>query len=76
MLLTLLVRKGNYHVLRSRELIIVNLVVPKPPFTVPFQRDSMFINRENVMAEINRKYEQATLQNHTRLALIGLGGVG
>jgi hypothetical protein len=63
-------------VLRSRELIIVNLVVPKPSFTVPFQRDSMFIGRENVMAEIKRKYEQATLQNHTRLALVGLGGVG
>jgi len=63
-------------VLRSRELIIVNLVVPKPSITVPFQRDRMFIGRETVMAEINRKYEQATLQNHTRLALVGLGGVG
>ena len=62
--------------LRSRELIIVNLVVPKPSITVPFQRDRMFIGRETVMAEINRKYEQATLQNHTRLALVGLGGVG
>lgn len=70
------VRKGNYHVLRSKELIIVNLVVPKSSFTIPFQRDSMFISRENVMAEINTKYEQATLQNHTRLALVGLGGVG
>ncbi|OCK86963.1 TPR-like protein [Cenococcum geophilum 1.58] len=36
----------------------------------------MFIGRENVMAEINKKYEQTTLQNHTRLALVGLGGVG
>ena len=62
--------------LRSRELIIVNPVVPKPSFTIPFQRDRMFIGRENVMAEINRRYEQATLQNHTRSALVGLGGVG
>jgi hypothetical protein len=53
-----------------------NWVVPKPPFMIPFPRDGMFVGREDIIAETNRRYEQAALQSHTRLALAGLGGVG
>jgi hypothetical protein len=76
MLLTLLVRNGNYRVLQSKELISPILVVRKPSLMIPFPRDRMFVGREAIMADINRRYEQGTLQSHTRLALVGLGGVG
>ncbi|KAI9856827.1 MAG: hypothetical protein M1813_008764, partial [Trichoglossum hirsutum] len=53
-----------------------NTPLSKPPFMIPFPRDSMFVGREDIMANINKSYEQATLQRHIRLALVGLGGVG
>lgn len=40
-------------------------------FTVPFERDSKFIGREDVITEINRKFEV-----QRRVALVGIGGVG
>jgi len=77
MLLMLLVRKVNYLVLQSRKLTYLILAVPKSSsFIIPFPRDSMFVGREDIIADINRRYEQAALQSHTRLALVGLGGVG
>lgn len=53
-----------------------NLVVPKPRFMIPFPRDSMFVGREDILAEINRRYEKVALRSHIRVALAGLGGVG
>ena len=76
MLLTLLVRKGNYYILQSRELLNLNLVVRKPISMITFPRDSMFIGRETIIVDIDRRYKQAMIQNHTRLALVGLEGMG
>ncbi len=43
---------------------------------VPFQRDSTFVGREDIMADLREKHGQAASQDHSRVALIGLGGVG
>jgi hypothetical protein len=59
----------NYRVLQCRELVTPNLLVP-------FPRDGMFIGREDVIADIDKTFNRATLQSHVRLALVGLGGVG
>jgi hypothetical protein len=40
-------------------------------FTVPFERDSKFIGREDIIIEINRQFEV-----QRRVALAGIGGVG
>jgi hypothetical protein len=40
-------------------------------FTVPFERDSKFIGREDIITEIDRKFEV-----QRRVALAGIGGVG
>jgi nucleoside phosphorylase len=40
-------------------------------FSVPFERDSKFIGREDVIAEIDRRFEV-----QRRVALAGIGGVG
>ncbi|KAF2625654.1 TPR-like protein [Macroventuria anomochaeta] len=42
-------------------------------FMVPFSRDDSFVGREDIIAEIS---ERAALQKHTRVALVGLGGIG
>ncbi|KAF2679087.1 hypothetical protein K458DRAFT_375514 [Lentithecium fluviatile CBS 122367] len=47
---------------------------PNAFFMVPFPRDNMFVGREDVIAEISEK--RAASCNHTRLALVGLGGIG
>ncbi|RSL80949.1 hypothetical protein CEP52_017301, partial [Fusarium oligoseptatum] len=49
---------------------------PKPSIMVPFQRDSAFVGREDIIAKILEKQEQAAADNHSRVALVGLGGVG
>ncbi|KAH8689250.1 hypothetical protein GQ44DRAFT_637548 [Phaeosphaeriaceae sp. PMI808] len=49
---------------------------PKACSMVPFQRDSAFVGREDILAEIEKKFEQTALQDHSRVALVGLGGVG
>lgn len=43
---------------------------------VPFQRDRSFVGREDILAEIRQTFEQEALQNHARMAIVGLGGVG
>ncbi|KAF1966818.1 hypothetical protein BU23DRAFT_312572, partial [Bimuria novae-zelandiae CBS 107.79] len=43
---------------------------------VPFQRDSTFVGREDILAKIREKLEQPAPQDHSRLALVGLGGIG
>ena len=40
-------------------------------FTVPFERDLNFIGREDIITEIDRKFEV-----QRRVALTGIGGVG
>jgi hypothetical protein len=54
------------------------LILPahKPPFIVPFAKDDSFIGREDILADIDVINKQASLPRHTRVALVGLGGVG
>ena len=40
-------------------------------FTVPFERDLKFIGREDIIVEINRRF-----QTQRRVALAGIGGIG
>lgn len=56
--------------------ININYVASRAFFTVPFQRDDKFVGRESVMAEVDRRYQKAASQNHLRIALVGMGGVG
>ncbi|KFY68927.1 hypothetical protein V496_00678 [Pseudogymnoascus sp. VKM F-4515 (FW-2607)] len=49
---------------------------PKPSLMVPFQRDSAFVGREDILAKLGEKFEQAASQDHSRVALVGLGGIG
>ncbi|OQE11585.1 hypothetical protein PENVUL_c002G01829 [Penicillium vulpinum] len=48
---------------------------PKPSSTVPFKRDTMFIGREDIIEEIEKRF-QAMGHQHERVALQGLAGVG
>ena len=43
----------------------------KPIFTVPFDRDKQFFGREGIITQIDKK-----LQEHQRVSLSGLGGIG
>ena len=43
-------------------------------FMVPFSRDKWFVGRADIIAEISE--HRIALQTHTRVALVGLGGVG
>ncbi|KAI8624325.1 P-loop containing nucleoside triphosphate hydrolase protein [Xylariaceae sp. FL1651] len=45
---------------------------PKPSFNVPFRRDADFVERKTILDRIH----QACLQPASRVALVGLGGVG
>ncbi|KAL4739076.1 hypothetical protein BDV11DRAFT_170455 [Aspergillus similis] len=45
-------------------------------FTVPYQRDEDFIGRESVMADLDDKLQSITSAKHTRVALVGIGGIG
>jgi hypothetical protein len=47
---------------------------PDVLFMVPFSRDDLFVGRRDIIAKISEK--QAASRNHTRVALIGLGGIG
>ncbi|EXL89890.1 hypothetical protein FOIG_16828 [Fusarium odoratissimum NRRL 54006] len=49
---------------------------PKPSIMIPFERDSAFVGREDIIAKIIEKHEQAAADHHSRVALVGLGGVG
>ncbi|KAI9764473.1 MAG: hypothetical protein M1840_008399 [Geoglossum simile] len=49
---------------------------PDVLFTVPFSRDDFFIGRGDIIANISEKRKQAASRNHTRIALVGLGGIG
>ena len=43
---------------------------------VPFGRDASFIGRADVIGAISGEYERLAMGFHTRVALVGLGGVG
>lgn len=43
-------------------------------FMVPFVRDDLFVGREKVLTQISERKVAAS--THTRVALVGLGGVG
>jgi hypothetical protein len=43
-------------------------------FMVPFARDDSFVGREDTIAKISER--KAAAPTHTRVALVGLGGVG
>ena len=45
--------------------------VIKAQFMVPFLKDEFFINRENILQEIDQK-----ISTHRRISLAGIGGVG
>ncbi|OCK73381.1 hypothetical protein K432DRAFT_410741 [Lepidopterella palustris CBS 459.81] len=49
---------------------------PNPSIIVPFQRDRAFVGREGILAMIREKQGKEALQVHSRVALVGLGGVG
>lgn len=51
-------------------------VVASTLFMLPFQRDDMFVGRKDILAKINDIYQSAVAQNHTQLALVGIGGAG
>lgn len=57
---------------------LTNVVLPATGalFIVPFSRDDLFVGREDIIAKISEKRKQTVSRNHTRLALVGLGGVG
>jgi hypothetical protein len=52
------------------------LLAPDVLFMVPFSRDDFFIGREDIIAKMSEKRKHVALRNHTRIALVGLGGVG
>ncbi|KAK3693264.1 hypothetical protein B0T22DRAFT_436463 [Podospora appendiculata] len=45
---------------------------PKPFATTPFSRDPDFVNRRNILDQINKRYSEPTAP----VVLVGLGGVG
>ncbi|KAH8698443.1 putative kinesin [Talaromyces proteolyticus] len=48
----------------------------KPSSTVPFDRDEMFIGREDIIMAIKVSFEEKAGKSYKRAALVGLGGVG
>ncbi|KAI0907663.1 P-loop containing nucleoside triphosphate hydrolase protein [Ustulina deusta] len=45
---------------------------PKPSFNIPFRRDTDFVKRDTILNQLH----QACLEPASRMALVGLGGVG
>ncbi len=41
---------------------------------VPFSRDNLFVGREDIIAKVSE--HRAAASSHTRIAFVGLGGVG
>jgi hypothetical protein len=46
----------------------------KALFMVPFSRDHSFVGCEDIIAKVSER--RAAASSHTRVALVGLGGVG
>jgi hypothetical protein len=49
-------------------------IIIKPLSTVPFPKDPDFVGRDSIIAELDAKF--STPATHTRIALVGLGGLG
>jgi hypothetical protein len=49
---------------------------PKLSSTVPFERDEMFVGREDILTAIKETNQQRTRPSHKRAAVVGLGGIG
>ncbi|KAF2633913.1 hypothetical protein BU25DRAFT_381757 [Macroventuria anomochaeta] len=49
---------------------------PRPSIMVPFPRDDTFVGRKDVLAKIQEIHRSPALRGHSRVALVGLGGVG
>jgi len=43
---------------------------------VPFRRDPAFVGREDVLTQLTRQFELEAPQDHARVAIVGLGGMG
>jgi hypothetical protein len=44
---------------------------------IPFARDDLFVGREDIIAEISsERCKKKASRSHTRVALVGLGGLG
>lgn len=44
----------------------------KPCFIVPFEQDTHFVDRPEIMEWVKKQYEGP----HSRMALVGMGGFG
>jgi hypothetical protein len=69
--------KRNYVALRLREEIHKRqegLRTNEALFIVPFSRDGLFVGQEDIVAKISER--RAAAPTHTRVALVGPGGVG
>jgi hypothetical protein len=69
------VKHVDSRVLQRRKLTNI-LLLATALFIVPFSKDDLFVGREDIIAKISEQRTSAALRNHTRLALVGLGGVG
>ncbi|KAH7385972.1 hypothetical protein BKA66DRAFT_490292 [Pyrenochaeta sp. MPI-SDFR-AT-0127] len=47
-----------------------------PTIMVPFKRDNAFVGRHDILTQIVEKNERTASSSHSRVALVGLGGVG
>jgi hypothetical protein len=43
---------------------------------LPFSRDKSFVGREDVLGQIERSVWLDSTTRHSRVALVGLGGIG
>lgn len=59
--------------LRSLYLVQRQIII-KPLSTVPFRKDPDFVGRHDIIVELDNKFSLLGL--HTRVALVGLGGMG
>ena len=50
--------------------------LPQPSHNIPFQKDRKFIGREDILDQIQEKIGIDNLNEHNRIALVGLGGIG
>ena len=65
----------HYHVASLYHLSMADSSLQRPLFTVKFDRDASFIGREDIVREIDERF-QAQQGRQRRVALAGIGGVG
>jgi hypothetical protein len=62
----------HYHVASLYHLSMADSSLQRPLFTVKFHRDASFIGREDIIREIDERFQA----QQRRVALDGIGGVG